>query len=411
MSNFPDIAEACEAVGSRLEKERILKDLDPLGQRLMMLALDPAITFGVTVDEDKLPDCTTGARMITRQFWPQVELLANELRSRELTGNNALGRVELVLTQAPDFFAQKWTARLLNKNLRCGVHVSTVNKVFFGLVEPFAVALAKPYDPARHDMRGSWIVEPKLDGLRMVVIDGVAYTRNGRVIDAAPHVLARLREIDPLDKFVFDGEVMGSGDFDESSGQIRRKSVTNEGIYYNVFDVIRRDEWSFKRTAPLSDRKNLLLELMVSDNKGAVRVVDWVGMTPDPTTAELFEIRDEFITRGYEGAMLKDLNSPYVFKRSDSLLKLKDFTDADCTVVGSYEGKGKLKGMLGGLELSLDGGATCRVGSGFSEEQRAKLWIERASLPGRVVEIQYQNKTAEGSLRFPVFIKFRPDKE
>ena len=66
-------------------------------------------------------------------------------------------------------------------------------------------SLAKPYDPEKHEIRGAWTVEPKLDGLRMVVVNGQAYTRNGRTIDSVGHILA---ELEPFkDEYVFDGEV------------------------------------------------------------------------------------------------------------------------------------------------------------------------------------------------------------
>lgn len=414
-TQFAVIMEECEKIGSRLEKERLLAPLNDLGKELLKWALDPAITFGITVDEFSLPAIYKPPYCWDQDvFWDHIDSLARKLSKRELTGNAAENEVNRVLAQAPCSNDQKWAARLFNKNLRCGVHVSTMNKVFLGLVDPFAVALAKPYEPERHAMEGAWVVEPKLDGLRMVVIDGVAFTRNGRTIDTVSHILAKIAELDPQGDYVFDGEVMGKGDFDEASGAIRRKTlVVNKSIYYNVFDVVRRNEWTIRKTRPLRERKADLLSMVGEDGlrNGMVRIVPWTPLPDNPTTEELFAARDAYIKDGYEGGMLKNLDTGYIFKRSDMLLKLKDFTDVDCTVTGVFEGKGKHKGSLGGLHVDVDGVA-CRVGSGFTDKQRDELWAENVNnVIGRVVEVQYQNKTADGALRFPVFIKFRPDKE
>lgn len=408
-TQFASVMDELEKHGSRLEKEAILKNLDELGQRLLKWALDPAITFGVTVPEDRLARLPQHECWDQDVFWDKMETLCEKLSKRELTGNAAAAEVIHVLTHAPCDNDIKWAARLLNKNLRCGVHLSTMKKIFQGLVEPFAVALAKPYEPLKHSIQGKWCIEPKLDGLRMTVVDGVAYTRNGRTIDTVGHILTELAPF--MDKYVFDGEVMSVGDFDTASGAIRRKSVVdNKAIYYNVFDVIDRDEWETRKTAPLSERKLLMKKVFETKFKH-VRAVEFLELPENPTSQQLFDLRDVMIKHGYEGAMLKNMGAPYVFKRSDHLLKLKDFVDADCVCTGEVEeGKGKHKGSLGAIWVEFEG-VKSKVGSGFTDAQRDQLWAIRDKLRGKMVEVQYQNKTADGSLRFPVFIKFRPDKE
>lgn len=414
--------EQLELASGRLEKEALLATADETTKRMLVWALDPMITFGVTVDEKDMLSAwakSASAGIITRdEFWDvKFEKLCENLSTRKITGNMALAELSDTLLLAPAAIDLKWAWRILNKNLRCGVQLSTVKKVFPGLIEPFACALAKPYEPEKHELEGAWCVEPKLDGLRMVVVGGVAYTRNGRVIESVGHVLAELSPwTGKLANYVFDGEIMGSTEFDEDSGKIRKKGEgPNFDLKYNIFDIIKGDEWAKKKTESTLDRKQRLSNLfnpeMIAEAASFkyVRKVPWKTLT-NPTAEKLFEMRDKFIADGYEGVMLKDLSAPYVFKRSDSLLKLKDFVDADGEIVGSYEGKGRHAGRLGGLVVSFDGIET-KVGSGFSDEQRTDLWNRRHDIIGSCVEVQYQNKTTEGSLRFPVFVKFRPDKD
>jgi DNA ligase-1 len=92
------------------------------------------------------------------------------------------------------------------------------------------------------------------------------------------------------------------------------------------------------------------------------------------------------------------------------LLKLKRFETVDCKIVGTQEGKGKLKGCLGAILVDVSG-VESRCGSGFDDETRTTLWSVKDSLIGKTVEVQYQNKSKDGALRFPVFIRMRPDKD
>ena len=49
---------------------------------------------------------------------------------------------------------------------------------------------------------------------------------------------------------------------------------------------------------------------------------------------------------GYEGSIVRT-NDVYQCKRSHNLRKFKDFHDAEATIVGFVEGKGKRKGTIG----------------------------------------------------------------
>ena len=67
--------------------------------------------------------------------------------------------------------------------------------------------------------------------------------------------------------------------------------------------------------------------------------------------------------------------------------------------------------MLGGFNIELDSGKQLKVGSGFKEHERIQFWNDREKLPGRWIKVQYNEVTPDGSLRFPVFLHLRDDKE
>lgn len=407
---FDQIAET----PGRLDKEALLAKASEDDKRWIRWALDPAITFRVIVDVaaqvERWQD--PGERHPTPPdiWWDRLDGLLKQLSIRNITGNAALSCVDMILMDAPTAMSVLWACRVINKDLRCNFGVSTVNKVFPGLIEAFKCALAEPYDVDKHRLEGRWMAQAKLDGLRMVVVDGVAYTRTGKVLESVGHILDEL----PLkDELVFDGEVMGTGSFDEASGKTRKKGNGPDlSLVYHIFDVIDVNQWKMKETDSLEARLEDLREYFYRYNVGGKysKIVKWTELPSNPKFEDITKLRDSMIAEGYEGVMLKNLDAPYNFKRSKDLLKYKFMKDADGVVVDSLEGRGKQKGKLGSLVVDF-GGVQTKVGSGFSDAQRAELWATRETLPGRWVECLYQDMTADGCLRFPIFNRWRPDKE
>lgn len=381
----------------RKEKEQLLAKADETTIKAIWWALNPFKTFGVTVANEP----NNLIPLDTEQWIANLFKLLSLLSSREVTGNAATAMVQGVLVSAPTQSHTKWATRVINKDLRAGLGISTVNKVYPNCIPEFAVSLAKPFTDKHLPLEGTFYVEPKLDGLRMVVYMGEAYTRTGKKIISVGHILQALKRRCDLYSLVLDGEVMGIGDFDTASGSIRQRAENTDSVYH-IFDTVPVDQWSTQTTDKISCRKEYL---SLFSNMDCVKVVPWSTVT-DPSFQELERLRDAYIDQGFEGAMLKR-DVPYNFKRSDALLKLKTFQELDGVIVGKFEGKGKHKGKLGGLIVSHDN-TTTEVGSGFTDEQREQFW--NMDLIDEIVEVKYQNKTKTGSLRFPVFLRLRGDK-
>jgi DNA ligase 1 len=412
---FEDVART----GSRLEKEAGLTRCREEEKKLLKYAYDPSITYGVTVDEEELVAHAyesfvhRRAPMTREVWWERFFVMLDALAARSVTGTAAVDRIADVMSFAPDEADARWAARVINRDLRAGFSISTINNVFPGLIDEFLVQLAQPYDPERHELDGPWVAEEKLDGLRMATVEETPFTRNGKLITSAARILDDMDDI--LAGNVFDGENMGggdAGDFDEASGQIRRKDgTTAEDAVYHVFDVVPIDQWRMRSTIPHNERNEMLRELLGRRRRKHVVYVPHIDIGTNPPTAELTRLRDYMISKGFEGLILKRDDMPYQFKRSRYLLKYKDMMDADGRIVGYYEGKGKYKGMLGGFSIMVDGVPT-NFGSGYSDQQRKQFWHDRDDMVGLTAEVQYQNKTKKNAkCRFPVFLKMRPDKD
>jgi len=65
--------------------------------------------------------------------------------------------------------------------------------------------------------------------------------------------------------------------------------------------------------------------------------------------------------------MLREPGSMYENRRSDCLLKVKTFSDAEATVIGYEEGKGRNAGLMGALVVRGDNGIEFKIGTGFND--------------------------------------------
>jgi ATP-dependent DNA ligase len=73
-------------------------------------------------------------------------------------------------------------------------------------------------------------------------------------------------------------------------------------------------------------------------------------------------------------------------------------------------GTGKNANRLGNFIVDVDG-VKVNVGEGITDKQRDEFWQNKNKLIGKIIEVKFQEKTPDGSLRFPRFVRHRMDKE
>jgi len=133
---------------------------------------------------------------------------------------------------------------------------------------------------------------------------------------------------------------------------------------------------------------------------------------------------DDTLKAEKEGVVFKDLGSDYEFgKRSSSWVKYKK-SDSDTFVVyGMERGSGKNSDKMGALLIGkFDDGKFVeagKVGTGFSEAERKRLWDkygsaggDRVIIPENVrfgVDVKFLEPDTKGGLRNPTVEKIRED--
>lgn len=431
MDNVIDILEALESDNSRNYKEEVLRRnrVNDLLKAVFVAASDPYANYFVKKWKTPKPleTAVSGDDKVLKDF---IEVLLSDLSKRSIVGNEAKAAVEATF-QTMDGRQQKWCTRILLRNLRVGVLETTINKIWPGAIAKFAVQLAESLASTHEAGKGIVItetveypirVEPKLDGLRCIAIkhNGAVtmFTRSGSEIDTLPTIKTAL-EAAEWDDFVLDGECIGK-DWNESASVMmsKKNGKDDSGMKFHVFDALTFVDWRDQLSVDsLVERVTLVQELVAA--VGAPCVVQVVGKTVKDH-AELMSFYSDSMEKGYEGIMLKSLKSPYIFKRTDAVLKLKPVSTYEAVVVGHYEGNrgSKREGLWGGFQVLMPNGVVTKCGGGFNDKIRAEIGIDPDAWIGRVVELEGQpdpltedGLTADGRIRFPVFIRERDPRD
>ena len=415
------IIQELESDNSRLKKEAIIRrESDAENIRFFNgvgSALDGFRTFGI----QKVPTSKKDGPGITQTEFDDV---LKQMEERQLTGDSMRGMVQDLCDRSKMEEWNDWYRRILIKDLRCGVTHKTVNKFSTMKVPVFDCMLAT--DSAKHEkkMVGEMLVEPKLDGVRVIVICDVdkdevnLFSRNGKELSNFPEINKQFDDmLDQMsESMVFDGEVM-SDDFQTLMREIHRKGgAKTKDAKLNLFDCMPL--YNFQDGScvePITERKKWLEKYNYGPN---INLVEYVKMdlSDEDGQKQFADYNKMCIDRGFEGIMVKPITGIYECKRSTLWLKVKPFIEVSLKVVDTEEGTGRNVGKLGALIVEgkdMDKFIKTNVGSGLTDADRETFWKAKDKLIGQIVEVradaitQNQDTDNEWSLRFPRFLRFR----
>ncbi len=293
-----------------------------------------------------------------------------------------------------------------------------------------------------------WTFEPKYDGIRVLAFatadSAVLLTRNGndkarQFPEAADALRALAAEVGrPV---VLDGEVVAvseggrPGRFGEIQGRMHqdddreiRRGAADAPVSLVVFDVLLDGDevWT---AAPWTDRRTALEALLRGRTTERLRLGE--------TTADRDALLERGRAEGWEGVVAKRTDATYTpGERSSAWRKLKlehrqEFVVGGWTeprnsrqhigalLLGYYDGEGKFvyaghtgtgftrKGLV---DMARRLGPLERKTPPFSarvQTNQPAHWVS----PRVVVEVRFNQWTAEGRLRQPVFLGVRDDKD
>ena len=404
--------------------EQLQKNVDnEVLRNVVRLALDPFTQFY----QRKIPKYTaTGGGCLVKAIDDLYDL-----SSRSVTGNAAIQRLTEILSGL-DSCNAKVIERIIQKDLKCGVQVSTANAVWGGLIKEYPVMLCSPYDQKLVDkIKFPAYAQMKMDGMRFnaIVRSGKVEfrSRNGKEILLLGNLEKEFAALAGDVDCVFDGEllVMFEGDHqfaDRQTGngilnKANKGTISAEQaamVHATVWDVIPYVMFTDGYCGTPYSKRFSTLELLVNKQKSKEKKIWLVTSDIVQNLDEAQVLFENYLASGLEGIILKDGSGVWEDKRAKHQIKFKGELECDLKIVAVEEGTGKAVGMLGAIVCeSADGIVKVNVGSGFTDAHRKQYWKE--NLVDKIVAVKYnariKNKAGEESLFLPVFVEIRDDKD
>lgn len=270
-------------------------------------------------------------------------------------------------------------------------------------VEPM---LAKKWEDYQDQIEFPVYSQPKLDGIRCVATPQGLFSRNGKPFVGVPHIFEAVLEIQKhYTGVILDGELYAdkfSSDFNAICSIVKKSKPTKadmefaaKNIQYHVYDHVDPNH-------NFEDRFRSLLWII----KHFPRCVKLVYTTRVDSVQELDKLYEKYVQDGYEGQMVR-VNAPYENKRSKSLLKRKEFQDAEFEIISVNEGIGNRTGVAGGMTLRDAQGKIFNSNIKADFGLLGQYLLDGPKLVGKMATCRYFNLTPAGVPRFPFVVAIR----
>lgn len=269
----------------------------------------------------------------------------------------------------------------------------------------------------------------KLDGIRVLVIDGVVYSRSLKPIRSkVVQELFGKKELNGLDGEILYGAWNDPEVFNKTTQAVMSTELP-EGfdrdlITFVAFDITDKDmDFGARRLAVLVYDS---FKQLVALNQHRVESLE-----------ELLSFETVALDSGFEGVMLRSPEGKYKQGRStlkeQILMKLKRFQDDEAIVVGFEEKMHNTNeakkdnlghterstskeglvpaGTLGALQVELfkDRSVSFNIGTGFDDKWRKEIWDNQEKYLGKIVKFKHFVVGSIDRPRFPSFQSFREE--
>ena len=265
--------------------------------------------------------------------------------------------------------------------------------------------LAHKYDDSRVDWSKPVYIQPKLDGVRCLFTKHGAYSRTGKQFMNLRHIEKALKPLfDHQPNIILDGELYNhklKHDFEKIISLVRKQKPTDDDrseakklVQFHVYDFFDEIQYDYYQAR--------MHKLGVSDIYGTY--IKYVQAYKVDNYDESRIYHKDFLNQGYEGSIIR-LDGLYKHGRSYDLMKFKDFSDTEATIIGYELGKGKREGTLGKFLMidDDDNEFGCPPGKGYNYKDLANMLKNIDDYIGKRATFTYFQRTKAGSYRHPLF--------
>lgn len=244
------------------------------------------------------------------------------------------------------------------------------------------------------DKVSDYFVSEKLDGIRGYWDGKQLLTRKGNII------VAPVWFTNDWPTLALDGELWIAREkfqallscVSKKQHKLKSSQACWHNVYFMMFDLP-------EHAGSFEQRVNMMRQITKQVNNKHLSMIRQVQL---PNTDALEQKLSQIISLKGEGVILHHSKAKYLVGRNKALMKLKRFQDAEATVIAYTQGNGKYRGKMGALVVQLDNGIRFKIGSGFSDK-------ERANPPkiGSTITFKYNGLTDVGIPRFARFWRNR----
>ena len=248
--------------------------------------------------------------------------------------------------------------------------------------------LANKWENRKKYISQPFYVQPKLDGVRLLVSKDGGISRTGKVVPGTEILGKGLDEGQYVDGEAFDPNL----NFEELTSIFKTDPLKLKFHVFDFFDLKKLDMTFEERWEKVKSLKNSHYEYVETT---LVMLRDHVPM-----------MHEKHVKEGHEGTMIREASSVYeVGQRSNYLLKHKDFQTEEYPIVDVKEGSGREVGTA--IWVCKVGEQHFSVRPEGTLEVRRKFLEEKDKYIGKQLTVRFQNLTALGVPRFPVGVVVR----
>jgi ATP-dependent DNA ligase len=266
--------------------------------------------------------------------------------------------------------------------------------------------LAHKFDNSRIDFTRPVYIQAKLDGVRCLFTKDGAFSRNGKQFMNVRHIEMALKPFfAEQPDIVLDGELYNhklKHDFEKIISLVRKQKPTDEDrlnaqhlVQFHVYDYF---------DGVVYDNYQTRMQLLVNAGFYDAQIKHVPALLVDSYNYARVQ-HEEFLSLGYEGSIIRNGDGIYKHGRSYDLMKFKDFSDTEATIIDYVTGKGKRTGTLGKFIMQDDDGIVfgCPPGKGYSYKDLKTMLKNVDSFIGKRATFTYFQRTKANSYRHPLF--------
>lgn len=336
-----------------------------------------------------------------------------------------IGVIQAFIEREPEE-THEFLKNVFINDLQIGASEKALNEALgYEYIPVHEVMLAKRWEKEEHKIKDGekFFITLKMDDYRTTAIYNEELNkwelkaRSGMLFEDVIEIEAIFNLL-PKD-MVYDGGLISTDDSLKAkdrfraTGKILKTEGPKTGLMFYIYDMLPKSEYEAgKSSCDYETRQRLIDEKFFNlfyDEPLFQHVTRLYEGTDKNIIMGLLE---DVLEKEYEGLMVNTAKGKYETKRTDQLLKVKEFYTVDLRILDTYEYKHP--NNLGGFICEYKDGNTVRVGGGFKLHERKEFWEKREEMIGKIIEVRYfqesKNQNGGTSIRHGHFVGVRWDK-